>query len=211
MSETGKRLLVAVVVLMTATGCTFFKRKAYEGFWGRDGWQQPERVIKELHLSPGERVADLGSGGGYFTFRLADAVGEGGRVYAVDVDTGLLEYLDEKSESDGYPNVETVLADYDDPKIPGDAIGMIFTSNTYHHLENRSSYFRHARRYLRANGRVAIVELQKKDGGIMSWLMGDHSTDPDVIESEMAAAGYELEMRHEFLENQSFQIFRLRP
>ncbi len=210
MSETSKRLLVAVVVLVTASGCTFFKRKAYEGFWGRDGWQQPERVMEELNLSAGERVADIGSGGGYFTFRLADAVGEKGQVYAVDVDTDLLAYLDDEIETDGVENVKTVLADYDDPKIPGEGVDLIFTSNTYHHIENRREYFEQAQRYLRPDGRIAIVELQKKKDGLMSWLIGDHFTDPDVIASEMAAAGYELDVRHDFLERQSFQIFRLK-
>src|SRR5215218_8079306 len=61
------------------------KRFAYSGF-GRDRWQQPDRVVAELGLGPGDRVADLGAGGGYFTFRLARAVGPSGVVYAVDTD-----------------------------------------------------------------------------------------------------------------------------
>ena len=74
--------LVVGTVCGSLLGCSALKRFAYEGF-GRDRWQHPERVVRELAIGPGMRVADLGAGGGYFTFRLADAVLPGGRVYAV--------------------------------------------------------------------------------------------------------------------------------
>src|SRR5574341_1008495 len=82
-------LWIALAVLMALTGgCTDLKRFSYEGF-GRDGWQRPEEVLRAVGVRPGDHVADLGSGGGYFTFRLAKAVGPTGKVYAVDVDKGL--------------------------------------------------------------------------------------------------------------------------
>ena len=73
---------------MITTGCAGLKRCAYEGF-DRDDWQAPERVVEVLGIEPGDRIADVGAGGGYFTFRLADAVGAQGLVYAVDVDEGI--------------------------------------------------------------------------------------------------------------------------
>ena len=83
----GRRTIAGILAvgLGLATGCGALKRCAYSSP-GRDGWQQPERVVTELEIRGGERVADLGAGGGYFTFRLADAVGPEGTVYAVDVD-----------------------------------------------------------------------------------------------------------------------------
>ena len=81
-------------------GCSAFKRFAYQGF-GRDGWQQPERVVRELELAPGAQVADLGAGGGYFTFRLAEAVGPEGRVFAVDVDEEMTGYLQGRVDDEG--------------------------------------------------------------------------------------------------------------
>lgn len=207
MTGTTTRLLVALTLLTALGGCTWFKRKAYEGFWGRDGWQQPTRVVEALDLSPGQRVADLGAGGGYFTFRLADVVGPEGRVYAVDVDSGMLSYLDARIERGRVENVETVLGDFDDPKIPEEGVDLIFTSNTYHHLEHRSAYFARARRYLRAGGRIAIIEYRKQNG-VLSWLIGAHFTYPALIDREMAAAGYDLVASHDFLERQSFRVFR---
>ena len=57
---------------------------------GRDEWQKPEAVLAHLALKPGETVADIGAGSGYFTVRLARAVGPGGKVYAVDIDPQML-------------------------------------------------------------------------------------------------------------------------
>ena len=198
-----RALAVGVALIMTLSSCTWLRRLAYEGF-GRDGWQQPERVIGELGLAPGSRVADLGAGGGYFTFRLADAVGDGGKVYAVDVDPGMLQYLEERTAEQGYENVDTVLAEYDDPLLPKAGVDLIFSCNTYHHLEDRPAYFKRASKYLAADGRIAIIEYTGE--GWFNTLFG-HSTSSEVIRSEMEAAGYRLQREHDFLSRQSFLIF----
>ena len=98
-------------------GCGDIKRFSYEGF-GRDGWQMPDKVIRSLKLDGGDRVADLGAGGGYFTFRLADAVGGGGKVYAADIDSNMIEHLQQRARDEGYPNVEAVRGEVDDPLLP---------------------------------------------------------------------------------------------
>src|SRR5512143_1493294 len=110
---------LVIALFLFGGGCASWKKFAYEGF-GRDRWQQPERVIDALGVRPGERVADLGAGGGYFTFRLADAVGPTGRVYAVDVDPDLLAYLRERAAREGRSNVEVIEATADDPHLPAD-------------------------------------------------------------------------------------------
>jgi len=185
------------------SGCTAeMKARAYAGD-DRDSWQQPERVISELQLSAGQTVADIGSGGGYFTFRLADAVGETGRVYAVDVDADMNERLERLAVERGAANVITVLADYDDPKIP-EPVDLVFTSNTYHHIQDRVAYFRRAARYLKPGGRLAVLEFKKH--GFLQRFLG-HSTDDDVIVTELEQAGYQLHAQLEFLEKQSFLIF----
>jgi ubiquinone/menaquinone biosynthesis C-methylase UbiE len=159
-----------------------------------------------LELKPGDRVADLGSGGGYFTFLLAKAVGPTGHVYAVDVDRGLIDYVAERAGDEGFKNVSVILAKYDDPLLPEAGVDLIFTSNTYHHLEDRVAYFRNARKYLRAEARVAIVELAGK-GWFDSWF--GHWTSSETIRTEMEAAGYRLQREHTFLPRQFFLIFTM--
>jgi cyclopropane fatty-acyl-phospholipid synthase-like methyltransferase len=197
--------MVGVLVsVLLVTSCTQLRRFAYEGF-GRDAWQQPERVVASLAIRPGDQIADLGSGGGYFTFRLATAVGPEGRVHAVDVDEGMNAYVADEARERGYANVDVVLAAYDDPKIPEPGVDNLFTCNTYHHLEDRTHYFRNAQKYLRSGGRVAIIEYAPKSGWFQR-LFG-HATEEDVIRSEMEAAGYSLLEDHDFLSRQSFLVF----
>ena len=196
----GPAALAALVLL---AGCTALKKCAYEGF-GRDGWQQPERVVQSLAIKPGERIADLGSGGGYFTFRLSQAVGPTGKVYAVDVDKDMLEDLAERAKNDGYRNIEKVLAKYDDPSLPESGVDLIFTSNVYHHIEARAKYFADAARYLRPGGRIAIVDFNGKH---WSATFVGHTTPVELIKKEMGEAGYRLERELDFLDRQSFLVF----
>jgi predicted methyltransferase len=202
-----KRAL-ALLCLSALAACGPLKRCAYEGI-GRDEWQQPARVVEALALEPGDRVADLGAGGGYFTFRLADAVGPEGRVYAVDIDESMTEHVRKRAEKEGRANVVTIQAGPDDPKLPPGEIDLVFTSNTYHHLEDRTAYFARLRPALRGRARVAVVEYRPESG----WFGGtsSHATGADVIEREMEAAGFRLDASHDFLERQSFIVFSAAP
>jgi predicted methyltransferase len=188
-----------VGVALLASGCGALKRCAYEGFGGRDAWQQPERVVADLALVPGARVADLGAGGGYFTFHLARAVGPTGLVYAVDVDPEMVDFLVEQAAEQAQGNVRPVLAASDDPRL-SEPVELVFTSNTYHHLENRVAYFSALReRALAPGGRVAIVEYRPEETS--------HATARETIEQEMTAAGFRLEKSFDYLERQHFLVF----
>lgn len=195
---------VAAVVLLA--GCAQLKHCAYQGV-NRDDWQQPQRVIAALNLRPGDRVADLGSGGGYFTFRLAEAVGPAGKVYAVDIDQDMVDLIAKRANQERISNIEPILAKPDDPFLPKTDIDLIFTSNTYHHIDKRIAYFANLRKYLRPDGRVAIIDFDRR-----SWLAGlfRHYTPSEFIKPEMEQAGYSLQQELGFLDRQSFLIFTLK-
>lgn len=197
--------LFVILPLFLSAGCGGLFRSFLNSPW-RARWQQPEAVIRSLALRPGNHVADLGAGGGYFTFRLADSVGPAGKVYAVDVDQGNLDYIARRAKEQGYANVETILAKYDDPLLPQGSIDLIFTCNTYHHLENRADYFASAARYLRPGGRVAIIDL---NGSSWFHTLFGHWTPKETSRKEMEAAGYQLNGDFDFLSRQNFQIFAL--
>lgn len=202
-----KRLASLTVALVVASlllgGCARLSRWAYQR-GDRDSWQQPARVVEVLDVSSGNRLADVGSGGGYFTFRLAEAVGPDGHVYAVDVDAGLHELLVAEAKSRGVTNVETILGAPDDPRLPEDGVDLLFLCNTYHHLPDRVAYFAGLRDRIRPGGRVAIIDY-KAEG----FFQKRHATPADVVRGEMSEAGYVLAAEHDFLERQSFLIFRV--
>jgi arsenite methyltransferase len=204
-SDYPKLVLLTLIALLIA-GCARLKQFAYEGF-NRDSWQQPDKVIAALNLHPGEIVADLGSGGGYFTFKLAKAVAPSGKVYAVDVDKDMIDLISKRIKEESGNNVETILATPTDPRLPQTGVDLIFTVNTYHHIADRSAYFANARKYLRPGGRIAIIDLDRR-----AWLEGllGHYTPSETIKREMEQAGYTLQQQLDFLDRQSFLIFSLK-
>ena len=161
-------------------------------------WQVPERVVKALKLKPDMKVADLGSGTGYFTFRLAEAVGDAGKVYAVDIDEEMNATVDQQAVKKQAENVQTVLAVEHDPLIP-EKVDLIFSVNAYHHLKDRTAYFKNAARYLKPDGRVAIIDF--REGAFK------HFTKRQILLDEFLAAGYTLDKQWGFLPRQNFLIF----
>ena len=197
------KLVILTLIALLIASCARLKQFAYEGF-NRDSWQQPDKVIAALNLHPGAVVADLGSGGGYFTFKLARAVAPSGKVYAVDVDKDMIELIAKRLKEESGNNVETILATATDPLLPQTGVDLIFTVNTYHHIADRVAYFANARKYLRPGGRIAIIDLDRR-----AWLEGllGHYTTSETIKREMEQAGYTLQQELDFLDRQSFLIF----
>jgi arsenite methyltransferase len=200
------KLVILTLIALLIASCARLKQFAYEGF-NRDSWQQPDKVIAALNLHPGEVVADLGSGGGYFTFKLAREVAPSGKVYAVDVDKDMIELIAKRLKEESGNNVETILATATDPLLPQTGVDLIFTVNTYHHIANRLAYFANVRKYLRPGGRIAIIDLDRR-----AWLEGllGHYTPSETIKREMEQAGYALQQQLDFLDRQSFLIFSLK-
>jgi arsenite methyltransferase len=169
----------------------------------RDVWQKPKEVIEKLAITPGSRVADLGAGGGYFTWYLAGAVGPQGTVYAVDIDETGLGIIKKEMNARGINNVVPIHAEPSDAKLP-DPVDLVFTCDTYHHMNDRIAYFRSLTRYLKSDGRVAILDFHPH--GFFSGLLG-HGTAKETVRREMESAGYRLAAEFDIVESQHFQIF----
>ena len=169
----------------------------------RDAWQKPKDVIETLHIKPGARVADLGAGGGYFTWPLAEAVGAEGIVYAVEIDETALAMIGNEIKARGITNVVPIRADAHDAKLP-EPVTLVFSCDTYHHMEDRAAYFRSLLRSLTPDGRVAILDFHPH--GLFSGFLG-HGTDKTVVQREMESAGYWLSGDFTFIDRQHFQVF----
>lgn len=125
-------------------------------------WQKPDEVIHYLGNLEGLTILDIGSGTGYFSFRLADA---GATVICGDVDDRFLEYISAKKTKHGhrYDKISIRKLPYDSPILEKGEVDMVFTVNTYHHIENRVEYFSEVKAGLTEKGRLVVIDFFKKE------------------------------------------------
>ena len=123
----------------------------------RDAWQQPERVIDALELTPTMTVADVGAGTGYFAVRLAREVPEG-TVIATEVETSMVAHLNERARGDGLPNLRARVADRESA-LAARSVDRILVVHVWHHLADRVAHARELASALRSDGRLYIVEF----------------------------------------------------
>jgi len=124
----------------------------------RDEWQKPDEVVKALDLKPGEVVADIGAGSGYFSRRIAKVVAPDGKVYAVDVAADILGYLKERADREGLRNIVTIVSQPDDPMLPANSVDSVFFCDTTHHIDHRVEFYKKLAPAVKAHGRMAIID-----------------------------------------------------
>ena len=197
-----RRVVPLLALVLLVTGCAEWNYRDMADP-SRDAWQKPQGVVEKLSIGRGARVADLGSGAGYFTWHLSKAVTARGTVYAVDTDPAALDMIFKEMVARGTPNVRPVHADPHNPKLP-EPVDLVFTCNTYHQLNDRVAYFRSLASSLRPGGRVAILDFHPR--GFLSGLFGDR-IEKEVVRDEMNAAGYRLVNDYDIIDSQHFQIF----
>jgi ubiquinone/menaquinone biosynthesis C-methylase UbiE len=171
----------------------------------RDGWQKPDELVRALAIEPGATVADLGAGTGYLSRRLSAAVGEDGTVLAVDPEPNLVAHLRTRAEREKTANVVPVLASTDNPRLPTGGVDLVLVLDTYHHVDDRPTYFRKLKRALRPKGRVAVIDWQKRPLPVGPDL--SHKLAREQVVEEMELAGYALTSEPDVLPYQYFLIF----
>jgi len=176
----------------------------------RDSWSRPDEVVAALPIaSPDAQVADIGSGTGYFTRRIAARVPEG-KVIAVDVDRKLAKYVREHRGEWGASNIEPRLALYENPALPEHSIDLVFMSNTYHLIEDRPAYLGVIAKALRSGGHLAIIDF-KADcacADVKEPPAAESRVPRETAMAEAAAAGFEIAREETFLPNQWFLVLR---
>lgn len=167
----------------------------------RDEWQKPGRVIAALQLKPGQRVADIGAGTGYFSVRLARC---GLRVYAVDTEKAMADYLRARASKEGLKDIRVVYRPgADNISLPA-AVDVALLVNVWHHIPDRAAYARKLSASLKPGGRVAIIDFKRSSpmGPPRRYRMAAAK-----IRAELSEAGYTQTGRYTFLPFQHFLVF----
>ena len=163
------------------------------------------QVVEALGLRPGQDVADIGAGTGYFSVRFAKAVGPGGKVFAVDIDQGLIDHLNERAKDAGLSNLEAVLAPTNDPLLSEKSLDIVFVCDVIHHVQDRQGYYAKLSGALRPGGRLAIVDFHKRETPVGPPVAMKIARE-DLI-SELREAGFVLAQSFDFLPHQYFLVF----
>jgi ubiquinone/menaquinone biosynthesis C-methylase UbiE len=162
--------------------------------------QPPEKVLDVIGVRPGMAVAEIGAGRGRYAVQLAARVGGSGRVYAEDIDAAALEHLRQRCRRWGLENVEIVLGDVADPKLPAGQLDLIWIVSSYHHFDDPVALLRRARPALKAGGTLAIGE----------WITvnepGRQGVTSEKIIQQVESAGYVLVRVDPFLKRNNFLI-----
>jgi hypothetical protein len=155
---------------------------AYSDEATRDARGEAERVMDRLAIRAGTRVADIGTGDGYYTVRLARRLGSSATLYATDVEAKYLEGLQSRLAREGIQGVTVILGAPRDPRLPPGSIDVAILAHMYHEIENPYEFLYRLRPALALNARVAIVDVDKPTQ--------DHGTPPALLRCELGAVGY---------------------
>ena len=173
--------------------------------------ERPDLVLEAMQLEPGDVVADVGCGSGYYARRIAGQVGPGGTVYCEDIQPEMLEIMKARVESAGRPGpaeIVPVLGTPTDTKLPRGAVDWIFIADVYHEMSEPEAMLASMKEALAPGGRVALLEYRVEDG-TGDRIKADHTMSVRQVLREWKAAGFELVALHGFLPTQHLFFFRV--
>ena len=169
---------------------------------------QPERVLDVLGVVQGDTVADVGAGTGFFSFPMAGRVGAGGKVYAVEIEDALLDFIREKIAAQGVANIIPTKSSESSPNLPPGCCDKILVANTYIYFDQPVAFMKNLLPALQPGGRVAIIEVdtEQADSAKRPLLRTRGRSAGEVI-IEMKSAGFVLRESHNFLGSRFFLVF----
>jgi ubiquinone/menaquinone biosynthesis C-methylase UbiE len=171
----------------------------------REREEAPSTALAIMRVMPGSTVADIGAGSGYFTERLAQLVGPTGRVYANDLQRGMLDLLQRRVERQRLTNVTLVLGEPADPKLPPAAIDLALMVDVYHELSDPQTMLANIRKALKPRGRLVLIEYKGEDPSIP--ILPSHKMTVAQARQEVEPEGFELTTVNSSLPRQHVLIF----
>ncbi|MEO7598469.1 MAG: methyltransferase domain-containing protein [Opitutus sp.] len=171
----------------------------------REQEERPDLVLAALGLKPGDDVADIGCGTGYFTWRLAEAVGPQGHVFGEEIQTEMLEKLARNMRERKIGNVTGVQGTVDDPKLPA-PVDLALIVDVYHEMSQPAELMQALCRNLKPGGRIAFVEYRGEDPEVPIKPL--HKMTEQQVIKEMSALPLEHVVTIRSLPRQHLIIFR---
>jgi len=174
----------------------------------REAEERPTRALEIMNVRPGMTVADIGAGSGYFTERLARLVGPSGRVYASDIQQGMLDLLQKRLAREKLGNVVPVLAEATNPRLPDAAIDLALMVDVYHELGDPQIVLGHIKKSLKPGGRLVLIEYKGEDPTIP--ILPLHKMTVAQAKLELESEGFVLGTVDSSLPRQHVLMFSIR-
>jgi ubiquinone/menaquinone biosynthesis C-methylase UbiE len=166
----------------------------------RESTERPEHVLDVIALKPGDVVADVGAGSGYFSVRIARRVGAEGHVIATDLQPEMLAMIEKKVAAGGLGNLETRRATVSDAGLPRAAVDVVLMVDVYHELQRPDLTLAQVRDALRPKGRLVLVEYRAEDPSVP--IKPEHKMTLAQIARELAASSFSIASVDESLPRQ---------
>jgi len=174
----------------------------------REAEEAPSKALAALELKPGMVVADIGAGSGYYTSRMARLVGAAGKVYATDIQPGMLELLNRRIRTEGLTNVTPVLGGPEEPALPAASIDLAIMVDVYHELQNPQVFLQKLRPVFKPGGRLVLVEFRKEDPNVP--ILEVHKMSVAEVKLELEAEGFVIDKVIGVLPWQHIIVLRVR-
>ncbi|MDZ4754586.1 MAG: class I SAM-dependent methyltransferase [Phycisphaerae bacterium] len=172
---------------------------------GREREERTDLVFTAMELRPGDVVADIGAGTGYFSFPIGRIVSEG-KVLAVDIQPEMLAIVRDLAAAKHVDNIEPVLGAVDDVNIPANTVDVVLLVDAYHEFSHPKEMLDSIMKALRPGGRVIQIEYRAEDPDVPIKPL--HKMSEGQARKEMSAAGFEWVETKSFLPQQHFMVFR---
>jgi predicted methyltransferase len=169
---------------------------------------QAKEIVAACRLKPGMAVADVGAGTGLFTRMFAAAVGEKGKVFAVEIAPTFLRHIEKTCEEKKIKNVQTILCDQYSTKLPKNSVDLVFICDTYHHFEFPQRTLQTIHDALRPGGQLILIDFHRIKGKSSEWVLGHVRAGQEVFVREITAAGFEVAGEEKLLKENYFVRFR---
>ena len=189
------KMLLAVFFLIVVTSSPFRAGLALQPFQesdrdrSRDAWQRPSEVFDAMAVKPRHRVADIGSGSGYFTFRLAARVGAEGKVYAIDIEQKAVDKVLQRKEREKLEQVEAILGESNDPHLPND-LDSVLIVDSYHEFREFDRMMQAVFRALKPGGRLVIIDGEAPSGRPRTEYHRLHTIPAELVRQELVRNGF---------------------
>ena len=157
----------------------------------REAEEAPTKAVAALGVKPGDVVADIGAGSGYYTAKLAAAVGPTGRVVATDLQAGMLDLLRARVARERLTNVEVVQGRADDPVLPEKTFDLLLMVDVYHELASPQLFVRKLKATLKPGGRLVLIEFRREDPRVP--IREEHKMSVSQVREELAADGFRID------------------